>query len=97
MNYNELITSIRNRPNFFLRNKDILELDAFLRGVSYASFSESQKDDQFRKFKDEWIPSKFEDYTHDWIEAIIKSKDCGDPFDYFFVLWNEFDLSQSNK
>lgn len=93
MNYNKLISAIQIRPKFFLRKEDIFELDAFLRGVSYSNFTRGDEHDLYRRFKNDWIPSKFENYTHDWIETISESDDCENPFEYFFVLWKEFQKS----
>jgi len=94
MNYNELIITIEKRPKFFLRNENLRELDAFLRGFTYANFIEdSSKTNEFDRFKNEWIPSKFSSYTHDWVETIEQESQGILPFQYFFELWKQFQES----
>ena len=90
MNYIELIESIYNRPKFFLRDKNIYELGAFLRGVSYANFAQKNEKDMFRTFTDEWIPKTFKNRSHDWIETIVQHDEKNEPFLYFFILWEDF-------
>ncbi len=90
IDYNSLICAIEKRPKQFLRNEDIYELDAFLRGVSYAIFQFENQIDEFRMFKDEWFPKFFKSYTHDWVETLNKEKGEKKSFDFFFELWKEF-------
>lgn len=90
MNYIELVSAIKSRPKFFLRETNIYELDAFLRGVSYVNFSNGVNGDLYKLFTNEWIPSKFGNITHDWIDALTNNENYVDPFEYFFILWDEF-------
>jgi hypothetical protein len=90
MNYIDLIKAIEQRPKFFLKSLDIEELDAFLRGVSYANFLKGEEKDLFKEFRDEWIPSKFATDTNDWIEVVKQNQNDKSLLEYFFYLWNTF-------
>lgn len=89
MNYNELMESIEKRPGFFLRNKNLEELDAFLRGVSYMNFVK-EKADKFRDFCDNWFPNIFPEYTHDWLVTLREMSNTENEWDLFFEFWKRY-------
>jgi hypothetical protein len=89
MDYIKLIKSIKQRPKFFLKSTSIEELDAFLRGVSYANYF-SGEEDLFMIFRNKWIPSKFETNAGDWVEIVKNNIPNTDIFECFFDLWNDF-------
>lgn len=97
MNYIDLIEAIKTRPKFFLRDENIYELDAFVRGVSYANFVEKSDTDTFRTFTDDWIPNNFKNHRHDWVETITQLDERNDPFSYFFTLWDNFLIDYERK
>lgn len=89
MNYNELMESIEKRPGFFLRNKNLEELDAFLRGVSYMNFVK-EKADKFRDFCDNWFPNTFPEYTHDWLVTLREMSNTENEWGLFFEFWKRY-------
>ena len=93
INYKELISAIQSRPKFFLREETIDELDAFLRGVSYANFTQGHEDD-FKSFTNEWIPNNLDGFVHDWVETVKSQATDRSSFDMFFELWDTFESSR---
>lgn len=89
MDYNDLIKSIEKRPGFFLRNQNLEELDAFLRGVSYVNFVQENAN-QFRDFCENWFPRTFPKYTHDWLVTLREMSNEKNDWELFFELWDRY-------
>jgi len=96
MNYKHLIESIEARPGFFLRNPNLDELNAFLRGISYINFAQGNMD-QFRDFYENWFPRTFPQCTHDWLTTLREMARVEDEWKLFFEIWKRYIQENDNK
>lgn len=96
MNYKDLLEAIEKRPGFFLRNQNLDELNAFLRGISYLNFVQGNPD-QFRDFYETWFPRTFPQCTHDWLTSLRGMSKGKDEWQLFFEVWNRYILESGQK
>lgn len=89
MDYIFLLNSIEKRPKFFLRNPNLDELNAFLRGISYMNLNQGNSD-QFRNFYENWFPNTFPECTHDWLTTLREMSDCEGEWELFFEIWKRY-------
>lgn len=96
INYKDLMQAIEKRPAFFLRNQNLDELDAFLRGISYMNFVQGNPD-QFRDFYEIWFPRTFPQCTHDWLSTLREMPDAKGEWQLFFEVWNRYILEHEKN
>ncbi|MDZ7933827.1 MAG: hypothetical protein U5M51_02400 [Emticicia sp.] len=83
----ELLLIIEKRPLHFLRNKDLVLLDSFLRGYIFAKFEiDSEASNALGSFG-KWLNEENTKFNPDWI---LHFEDNNSQFDLFFKKWNQF-------